>query len=151
MILALLIQTTLIHRLSVFDIRPDIVLLVVIYVGVSRGHIEGTILGFLSGLVQDAYNPSYMGLNALAKSIVGFGTGYGHGGVAIERPLVRASLIFSAALVHDFVYFLLYTGGHIYRFVFLFFARGIGTAIYTAILGTTLAYLPLVIKHFRSR
>ena len=138
-VLALLIQTTLVHKLSVFDIKPDLILLVVVYVGVTGGHVQGTILGFLSGLVQDAYNPSFIGLNAFAKSVVGFGAGYGHGGIAIERPGVRALLVFLAAMVHDFVYFLVYTSGHLSRFAFLFFRQGVGSAVYTTLLGSALA------------
>lgn len=150
-ILALLIQTVFVQRVSVFGIRPDLVLLVVVYVGTSRGHVEATLIGLLSGLAQDAYNPSYMGLNAFAKSIVGFGCGYAHGVLAVERPGVRASLLFVAALAHDVLYFLAYTAGQLPKFASLLLRQGIGAAVYTTLFGLAVTSLVHLRPRARSR
>ena len=69
MILALLVQTSWAHTLEIFGIRPDFVLLLVVYVGIVSGQVEATILGFVSGFLLDVYNPAFMGVNALANAV----------------------------------------------------------------------------------
>ena len=139
--LALLIQSSLASRASVFGVTPDIVLLVLVYIGISGGQVEGALFGFLAGFLQDAYAPGLMGTNALAKTIVGFVVGYARGGVVAESYLVQSSIVFGAVLLHDLVYFVCYTGHDLPGILFMLLRYGVGAAFYTTILSIFLTIL----------
>jgi rod shape-determining protein MreD len=71
-ILALILQAYVPHLFPQFVIL-DLPLLVVIYFAITlRGAIEGTIMGMLIGLVQDAQTGRPIGVNGMAKSIIGY-------------------------------------------------------------------------------
>ncbi len=69
---ALLIQLTLINLFTIQGLKPDLILLVVIVFSLLQGVEEGTISGFASGLLQDIFSAGLLGINALAKTIIGF-------------------------------------------------------------------------------
>ncbi len=140
-LLALLLQTTWVDTIAVVGIKPDIVLLVLVYIGITEGQIEGTIFGFASGFLLDVYDPGAMGINSLCNSLVGFLVGYSHIGVVAEDFRVQTLLFFVATLFHDLIYFALYTFPKMQGFMHLFLVSGIGTAFYTAIAGLCLSLL----------
>ena len=51
--LAFLLQTTWLHHFEVLQVHPDLILLVLVYVGLASGHVQATILGFCVGFLQD--------------------------------------------------------------------------------------------------
>ena len=135
MICVLIIQSTYGEKLALFDIRPDFVLLTLAYVAFSGGQIEGTLLGFFVGFLQDIYAPEQFGLNALTKSIVGFFVGYGHGSIVIEHVWTRGLILFGAVFGHDVLYFL-FRGGWV-----SILRIGLPTALYTTLLGVGISLL----------
>jgi rod shape-determining protein MreD len=134
--LALLIQTSWAHSVRILGIGPDIVIIVLVYLGISGGQIEGTLYGFASGFLLDVYSPDTMGINALANSVVGFSVGQFRTGVSAEDFRVQALILFLAVLLHDLIYFLfanvLSNPDAIFGLIVRF---GIGTAFYTAVVG----------------
>lgn len=50
----------------------DLVLVVVVYVALSRGPVAGLVAGTVGGLVQDALSSGILGMGGLAKTVVGF-------------------------------------------------------------------------------
>jgi len=136
-----MVQSTFVEKLALFDVRPDLVLLTLVYVALSGGHIEGTLLGFFAGFLQDVYAPGHFGLNALVKSIVGFAVGYGHGSIVIENILTRGLILFGAAFGHDVVYFIFYYGGDWRPVLSSILRYGLPTALYTMLLGVGISIL----------
>lgn len=135
MVAALLIQSTLAELISVQQIKPDFVLIVLVFMSLSDGHIMGTTFGFLSGWIQDVYAPQYLGLNALCKSIVGFFVGYGSGGVIESNLVVQGIILFVATLFHDALYFLIYSWNTADGYGWYLLRYGLPTALYTTIAG----------------
>lgn len=75
--LALFLQLTLGKLISIQDIRPDFILVVVIIIAESRGKLYGELLGFLTGLISDGIGLSMLfGLSALSKTVAGFISGF---------------------------------------------------------------------------
>ena len=132
----MLIQTSWAHWVRILDIGPDLVIIVLVYLGLSGGQIEGTVYGFASGFLLDVYNPETMGVNALANSLVGFSVGHFRTGISVEDFRVQALLLFLAVILHDLIYFLfanfLSNPDAILGLIFRF---GFGTALYTAVVG----------------
>ena len=144
-ILALMLQTSWVPKAAILGMAPDLIVMVIVYVGLTGGQIEGTALGFLVGFLQDVYGPARLGSNALANSIIGFGAGYGKGGIIAEGLVVRSAMLFVAVLARDLLYFLCNAGWNVREMIFLFFRYSPGTAVYTALVG---AFLSVILEIF---
>ena len=71
----LFMQIVVADWLSLGSIAPDFLILVVVFFSLYRGATQGAIFGFVFGFLQDLANPGFLGLNALAKSLLGFTVG----------------------------------------------------------------------------
>ena len=139
-VLALFLQTSWIEALAIWDLKPDMVVLVIVLAGITSGQIEATLLGFFSGFLLDIYAPpEWMGLNALAYSLVGFAVGYSRVGVVAEDVQVQAAIFFLSSLLHNVIYFVIYAISDPLNIGFLLIRYGLGTAIYTALVGLGLS------------
>ena len=136
--LAFLLQTTWVHHLDLYRVQPDLLLLVLVFVAIGSGHVQATILGFCVGFLQDASSPEDLGLNALAKSLVGFGMGVSRTGVMADTLHVRVLLICAAVLLHDLVYYIGYSGISVAEVPLFWLRFGIGRALYTGLVGAVL-------------
>ena len=136
--LAYLLQTTWMHHLELYRVQPDLILLVLVFVAIASGHVQATILGFCVGFLQDASSPEDLGLNALAKSLVGFGVGVSRTGVMADTMRVRVVLICAAVLLHDLVYYVGYSGISMGEVPLFWLRMGIGRALYTGLVGAAL-------------
>ena len=137
--LALLLQASWIDSLAIYGIAPDIVIIILVFIAFTRGQIEATVLGFISGLVIDIYDfGTRLGTNALANSLIGFFAGYS-GGIAAETLRAQAAILLLATLLHDIIFFLVALQP------IKILSVGLGTSLYTAALGTALSF---VLTHF---
>jgi rod shape-determining protein MreD len=75
--------------LRIADVAPDIPLIVVVMLALRRGPEFGCGAGFLAGLLQDAATGGLLGVQALTKSIIGFGVGALAGRLRVSQPLVQ--------------------------------------------------------------
>lgn len=69
---AMVVQTSLLRYVSIGGVRPDLVLIIVVYLGLVRGPDVGSLSGFFFGLFKDAFSGTFLGGNALSKTIIGF-------------------------------------------------------------------------------
>ena len=81
---AVLLQVTVVSRLSVFGVHPDLILLVAVVAGLAGGPPRGAIVGFVAGCCADAYLSSRFGVSALAFTLTGYAAGFA--GDAVVRP-----------------------------------------------------------------
>jgi len=81
LLVALLLQTTVLVRFRVFGVMPDFMLLVAVAAGLTGGPVRGASLGFASGMVIDLFLPTPLGLSALVFTLVGYGVGVANAGV----------------------------------------------------------------------
>jgi len=78
-LVTIFIQVLLGPWMTIREIRPDFLLILVMFIGISQGKVTGQLYGFGIGLVVDALGlGSFLGLSALAKTIAGFGAGLLH-------------------------------------------------------------------------
>ncbi len=68
---ALLETTVLFNRLKIYGLKPDLVLLIVIFASLYRGSSWGALTGFLGGVVEDSFSGGLVGMNCLTKTLVG--------------------------------------------------------------------------------
>jgi rod shape-determining protein MreD len=134
LIVVLILQGTVAHRIAIAGVHPDLLVAFVVYFAWVRGPVSGVVGGFSVGLLQDLDAPGPLGLNALAKTVVAFLIA--KAGFRVHRSNVGVRFFFFmiAMLVHDVIYFGVYTAGEFGAFVRQFVFVAIPSALYTTIL-----------------
>ena len=85
-ITAVLLQTTVIGRLPLPGVAPDLVLVLVVAVAYAEGPMAGLVTGWCAGLVCDALSDHQLGRLALAYAVAGYVTGM------VQDPGERSTL-----------------------------------------------------------
>lgn len=112
---ALVLQATIFDFIRIFGVKPDLVLLLVIFYGFIHGSKEGAYFGFLSGLFIDFLSGQYIGLNALSKMAVGYFVGLGETKLYKENIFIATIVSMVGTVIGQTIYYLLLlvTGIHI--------------------------------------
>ena len=139
LLLAFALQTTWIEFLAISSLKPDLVLLVLVYIALREGPQVATCMGFGIGFLQDIYLPADLGLNALTKSLISFAIGYGRTRIVSDNIQVQIALIFGAVLCHDFLYYIGTSAIDLMDMPYFWLRYGLGRAMYTALIGALLS------------
>jgi len=105
--MGLLLEKTVLHFLRVAGVKPDLVLLLVIFNGILKGPREGAFWGFTGGLLEDFACGHYIGLQALSKLCAGYAAGLVEVRVYKESLLVAAVVVWAVSLIAGAVVYLL--------------------------------------------
>jgi len=78
LLLASLIQVTLLSRLGLPGATPDLLVVTVVAVALAMGPVQGAFAGFLAGVLIDVSPPSdtVVGVNSIVYLAIGFVAGY---------------------------------------------------------------------------
>jgi rod shape-determining protein MreD len=98
LVVAVLIQSTVLARLRLAGARPDLLVLAVASVAVTTDPTTGAVFGFVAGLVSDLLFDLPVGVSALVYTAVGFAVGTVRVYVTSHRPLVHLVLAGAASL-----------------------------------------------------
>jgi rod shape-determining protein MreD len=134
-LLFLLFQVAIAPKIAIGQIAPDFPLLLVAYFSVRRPAQQSAVTGFLIGLFQDLFNPSLLGLNALTKTLAGYALSVTSAKLEPDSWVLLAPLFGLAALAHDIVYLLFFTGLHLGQFFVLLGTVALPSSVYTAAVG----------------
>ena len=77
-LLSFLVQSTLLERIAIGSITPNLLLILSASMGLMRGRKSGLWTGFFAGLLIDLFYGSLLGVYALIYMYVGFFSGYAH-------------------------------------------------------------------------
>lgn len=130
----LALQASLAHRIAIGNVEPDFIVVCVVLFGLQRGPIMGSLFGFVVGLIVDLGNPGFLGLNALSKSILGYGAGR-LGAATSPGVLVLFIVFFVAAFAHDVIYLIVFMWPRMGSAFVTFFTVALPSALYTACAG----------------
>jgi len=98
LVVAVLIQSTVLARLRLAGVRPDLLVLAVVSVAVATDPTTGAVFGFVAGLVSDLLFDLPVGVSALVYTAVGFAVGTVRVYLTSHRPLVHLVLAGAASL-----------------------------------------------------
>jgi len=101
-----LIQSTVMPHLTLWDVKPDLMLLAVISWSLLRGTREGIVWGLIGGLCLDLFSGAPLGLSALALLIVSFFSGLGAATVFRTHVILPLATVFFASLIYDLIFLL---------------------------------------------
>lgn len=137
----IILQTTIIPFTSVGNIIPDLLLIWIVYIAVTRGQIPAAIFGFAVGLCLDFLSGQFIGLSALCKTVAGFLAGYFYHENKVDVTLSNYQFLVitgAVSLVHNILYFIIFTQGSDVPLAAAIFQFGVFSTLYT----TAMALLP---------
>ncbi len=124
--------------ISIAGVAPDFTIIALVILSLAAGSVPGTIGGFLLGLIQDLSTPSLLGLQALCKTLLGFGLGRLRGRLIHGMPLVEATVIAIAVVAHDLVFLVIQSSLTTESHLLSIFTRTLPAAIYSGLVGIPL-------------
>lgn len=140
-ILAFVLQNTLMPLFQIFGIQPDLVLVTVVCFSFIEGQVIGGANGFLGGLFQDFVSLRGFGVNALSLTIIGYGTGLVEQTVFAGNLLLVIPAVTLATILSQFLYvWLAFLVG--YQVHLSFLKVTLPTAVYNGLL-SPLVFIPL--------
>lgn len=83
----IILQSTLFPHLSIAGVKPDLVLVFVVFYAMLQGPKEGARAGLVGGLLQDILFGQNLGMNIMAKLTTGYLFGF------LERRIYKKNLI----------------------------------------------------------
>ncbi|MFQ6676342.1 MAG: rod shape-determining protein MreD [Fidelibacterota bacterium] len=99
------LQLVLSELLAIDQIRPDFLLIFVLYISIVEGSTTGVVFGFALGLFEDVLSAgSLMGLAPLTKSVTGFLAGKLQGQFPRMNPVVFHLVWIGIILFHFGLY-----------------------------------------------
>ncbi len=106
--ITIILQSTILSDMSVYGIKPDFVLIMIILFANYSGRMKGQLLGFSTGLVQDFLSLSPLGFNALINTIIGYLGGATSGKIFLDPIVVPMVFVFIGTILKSTIaYFLL--------------------------------------------
>ena len=103
-LIVLFFQILFVESLAINTIRPDFLVLFIIYITISNGRLIGLIMGFTIGLISDLSGVgSYFGLSPLSLSITAYLSGFLY--LKYERlfPYVFHSIWIIILILHFYI------------------------------------------------
>jgi rod shape-determining protein MreD len=70
--LALFLQSSVFGMFPFLPVKPDIILIILMYAAFTRGEKKGAFVGFAGGLAEDFFSGGVLGVSALVKTVLGY-------------------------------------------------------------------------------
>jgi rod shape-determining protein MreD len=99
LVACILLQSTVLKYIALRGVRPDLALLVLIFVSMRRGSMVGQVSGFATGFLEDLMNVSPLGFHSLLRTVIGYLYGLLSGNVFIDPFLMPIVLAVVATLL----------------------------------------------------
>ena len=142
-LLLVIIQVLASRFLSVGGAIPDLAVIFIAFITISRGQLIAEITGFCIGLGLDILSSGTLGAHALALTLAGFLLGY-----FFDEELAKQRLrnwpfllfVFAASVIANLVYYFFFTAGSGLSFTSYALNRGGLSTLYTVIVAIAPMY-----------
>jgi len=131
------------NLLSIKEVRPNFVIIILIFFGFNFGGVYATIVGFSVGLIQGLgfLGGGFIGLSSLTKSIIGFYFGLFQKSKRKWNNLFFLLVLLCGCLIHNFLFLYIYTFGSEINIFSMLIKNVLPTSIYTTIVGMMIFYV----------
>ena len=106
-LIGLILQSTYFEGLKVAGLKPDLVMLIVVFYAVQQGAKKGAFFGFAAGLLEDVFAAKFLGIHAVIKAVIGFAAGMLEKRVYKENIFAPAFVSFLATFVQEAGYIII--------------------------------------------
>lgn len=139
-IVSVALQTTVANWISIFDIKPDFLLIFVVYQAFRNGPAAGALWGFLVGFASDTYGPvEWLGAHTIAMTLLGYLTGLLEDKY-LTLQLVPKILALGFGFFFSDLVFLAISSLSAQQMTHLFLTKSIPECIYTVVVGGVTYY-----------
>jgi len=97
----MLLQTTLFPRLLPVQAKPDLLLILIVYLALSEGYVRGGLLAYLFGGLGDVFSGSCLGLGGLTLLVVFLVVRGSAGRFNTESSLLLLFMVFCGTLLQS--------------------------------------------------
>jgi rod shape-determining protein MreD len=150
LVAAVVLQSTILGRIAIGGVRPDLALIILVFVSLRRGSMVGQVSGFLSGILEDFMSVSPLGFHPLMRAVIGYLYGIFAGNVFVDPFLMPMVLTVVATLLKGLLSGLISSVFGIGSSGFLYFAGRIWIEIgYNAVLSPFLFALLNLLRVFK--
>lgn len=104
LILCLVIQTVWGNILTIFEIKPDFLIVLIIFFAFRHSASQAGIIGFIAGILQDSLSGVTLGVNAFTKLIIGL-IASSIKKVYAENLITISLSIFVFTIIHSLLFF----------------------------------------------
>lgn len=141
-----ILQTTLLEQAAVLGAKPDLVLVLVVFVAFHHSYLPGAVLAFLFGYLVDLYSSGPLGLNIMSKVLVHYLAFVAVRTVFLNSVSLQGATVFISVLGEGALLFLLrkFVGlsiGPYIPFAFFSLVKGAYTAVLAPGLFLAILYL----------
>ncbi|MCL1923984.1 MAG: rod shape-determining protein MreD [Defluviitaleaceae bacterium] len=100
-----ILQSTLFQNISIFGITPNTAIIIIVAFAIMRQELEGAIIGFFVGLLQDIFFGNVIGLTALVYMFIGFLSGKPFKEFYLENYILPIILVGVFTIFYNFLYY----------------------------------------------
>jgi len=93
------LQSTILGKVAILGVRPDLALVVLMFVALRRGSMTAQVSGFAAGIVEDLVSASPVGFHMLLRTLIGFLYGIFSGNVFVDPLLMPIVLTIVATIL----------------------------------------------------
>ena len=104
---AVVLQSTLLRYVAISGVKPDLSLVILVFIAVRTGNFFGQYAGFAAGIVEDFISLPPLGFYALIRTVIGFLYGLLQGAFYIDSLFMPIVLVVAATLIKGFLAFLI--------------------------------------------
>jgi len=98
-LVASLLQSTILSHLAIYRAVPDLALGIIVYCAYVNGSTSGQLSGFFSGILSDLLSAAPLGLNSLIRTVIGAVTGMMKGAFFLDFLFLPMALCAAATLL----------------------------------------------------
>jgi len=106
--IAAILQSTVIGRIALFNVVPDLALCVLVFSAYVNGTMTGQVSGFFSGLFYDFLSAAPLGMNCLIRTIIGALAGYFKGQFFLDIIIMPMILCALATIIKAIIIFVIH-------------------------------------------
>ena len=135
-LLNFILESTLFQYTRIFGVKPDFTIILITSYAIMQGSAAGSFIGLASGLLQDLFFGSAMGVNGLSYMLTGYLIGQSN--EKVFKDSFVPSIIFNigAVFVYQHLFFLItYFSKNNISYIYALINIMIPQSIYNAILG----------------
>ncbi|MDR3256498.1 MAG: rod shape-determining protein MreD [Endomicrobium sp.] len=94
--------------ININGIFPNFILIIIVYLGLSRGVVDAELMGFLFGLTWDVFSTDIFGLRAVIFTIIGYLSGKIYKGFDKDKIISQFVIVFFANIIYWVCFSLIY-------------------------------------------
>lgn len=104
-----LLQSTVLDSLKIFNVKPNLLMVLIVVVAFQGNNIEGAVVGFFSGLTHDIVSGRIIGFYALLGLYLGLCIGSLNKRLYKENIFAVVFFIFVSTIIYEYSIYFFYT------------------------------------------